>query len=229
MCPRPGQWSAPRSIVNKARKRLLGAQNFVHPPVAAALLAATLRRAAPRRRASRAVIADRHIAARRAASHCVALPPGTQKQEHHVWQSDTRDAAAAIAAALLRLSACGRLAARALSWPPLPCRSAARVGLWPASSALLCSHRVTAQMKNYAQMQNVFQENVPFHAPPSDELSDVTFAYESGEQLNDRPASSLAGVQRALSFEGARVGADSTSKVRHAATALAAARVWAHR
>ena len=47
-------------------------------------------------------------------------------------------------------------------------------------------------------------------APPTDELSEVKHAYQSGEQLDDRPASVLAGVQPALSsFEGVGVGADS--------------------
>ena len=46
-------------------------------------------------------------------------------------------------------------------------------------------------------------------APPTDELSEVRPAYQSGEQQDDRPASALAGVQPVLSsFEGVGVGAD---------------------
>ena len=42
-------------------------------------------------------------------------------------------------------------------------------------------------------------------------IQDVTLAYDSGEQLNNRPASSIAGVQRGLSSDGACVGADSNT------------------
>ena len=49
-------------------------------------------------------------------------------------------------------------------------------------------------------------------APPTDELSEVMHAYQSGEQNDDRPASVLAGVQPALSsFERTGVGADTNS------------------
>ena len=49
----------------------------------------------------------------------------------------------------------------------------------------------------------------PTPAPPTDELSEVKLAYQSGEQMHDdRPASALSGVQLAFSSEGARVGAD---------------------
>ena len=48
-------------------------------------------------------------------------------------------------------------------------------------------------------------------APPTDEPSEVLHAYQSGEQLDDRPASALAGVQSMLSSEGVGVGADTIS------------------
>ena len=54
--------------------------------------------------------------------------------------------------------------------------------------------------------KNAGEQVVP--APPTDELSEVTHAYQSGEQLDDRPASVLGGAQSALSSEGSGVGAD---------------------
>ena len=44
--------------------------------------------------------------------------------------------------------------------------------------------------------------------PPTDEQSEVTHAYQSGEQHYDRPASTIAGVQPDFSYENAGVGAD---------------------
>ena len=43
--------------------------------------------------------------------------------------------------------------------------------------------------------------------PPTDEQSEVTQAYQSGEQHCDRPASTLAGIQPDVSLETAGVGA----------------------
>ena len=61
-------------------------------------------------------------------------------------------------------------------------------------------------------------------APPTDELSEVMHAYQSGEQNDDRPASVLAGVQPALSsFEGTGVGAD-TSMYMYTCTVRCSAR-----
>ena len=50
-----------------------------------------------------------------------------------------------------------------------------------------------------------------FSAPPTDELSEVSHAYQSGELQDDRPASVLSGVQPMLSSEGVGVGADTNS------------------
>lgn len=59
------------------------------------------------------------------------------------------------------------------------------------------------------QMQNTKNGEQALPAPPTDELSEVQFAYQSGEQHDDRPASALTGVQPVLSsFEGVGVGTD---------------------
>ena len=68
---------------------------------------------------------------------------------------------------------------------------------------LMRSRRVASQM----QMHTIIGEQA-LPAPPTDELSEVKLAYQSGEQIDDRPASALSGVQPALSFEGVGVGAD---------------------